>query len=87
MQRSKQATVDKRRLLNIHAVARDLRVDVNLALTALHAFTGCDTTSGFVRNGKLTPLKLLKKEQEFLPSFHALGRSVDVENSIFEDLE
>ena len=33
MQRSKQATGDKRRLLNIHAVARDLRVDVNLALT------------------------------------------------------
>ena len=28
MQRSKQVTGDKRRLLNIHAVARDLGVDV-----------------------------------------------------------
>ena len=87
MQRSKQATGDKRRLLNIHAVARDLGVDVNLALAALHAFTSCDTINAFVRNGKVTPLKLLKKEPEFLPTFHALGTSVDVENSVFEDLE
>ena len=51
----KQATGDKRLLLNIHAVARDLGVDVNLALAALCAFNGCDTTSAFVRNGKVTP--------------------------------
>ena len=87
MQRSKQATGDKRRLLNIHAVARDLGVDFNLALAALHAFTGCDTISASARNGKVTPLKLLKKEPEFLPTFHSLGTSVDVENSVFEDLE
>ena len=79
--------VNKRCLLNIHAVARDLGVDVNLALAALHAFTGCDTISTSARNGKVTPLKLLKKEPEFLPTFHALGTSVDVENSVFEDLE
>ena len=80
-------TGDKRRLLNIHAVTRDLGVDVNLALTALHAFTCCDTTSAFVRKGKVTPLKLLKKHPEFLPTFHALGTSVDVADSVFEDLE
>ena len=87
MQRNKQATGNRRRLLNIHAIARDLGVDVNLGLTALHAFTGCDTTSAFVRNGKVTPLKLLKKHPEFLPTFHALGTSVDLANSVFEDLE
>ena len=52
-----------------------------------HAFTCCDTTSAFVRKGKVTPLKLLKKHPEFLPTFHALGTSVDVADSVFEDLE
>ena len=80
-------TGDKRRLLSIHAAARDLGVDVNLALTALHAFTGCDNTNAFVRKGKMTPQKLLKKHPEFLPTFHALGTSVDVADSVFEDLE
>ena len=35
----------------------------------------------------MTSLKLLKKEPEFLLTFHALGTSVDVEKSVFEDLE
>lgn len=39
--------------------------DLCLALPALHAFTWCDTTSAFVRKGKMRPLKLLKKDSEF----------------------
>ena len=80
-------TGDKRRLVNVQAVAKDLGDEINLALVALHAFTGCDTTSAFVRRGKVKPLTLLKKHPEFLPAFHALGWRVDIEDRVFKDLE
>ena len=54
-------TGDKRRLVNVQAVAKDLGDEINLALVALHAFTGFDTISAFVRRGKVKPLTLLKK--------------------------
>ena len=80
-------TGDKRQLVNVQAVAKDLGDEINLALVALHAFTGCDTTSAFVRRGKVKPLTLLKKHPEFLPTFHALGSRVDIEDRVFKDLE
>ena len=80
-------TGDKRRLVNVQAVAKDLGDEINLALVALHAFTGCDTTSAFVRRGKVKPLTLLKKHPEFLSTFHALGSRVDIEDRVFKDLE
>ena len=80
-------TGDKRRLVNVQAVAKDLGDEINLALVALHAFTGCDTTSAFVRRGKVKPLTLLKKHPEFLPTFHALGSRVEIEDRVFKDLE
>ena len=61
-------TGDKRRLLHVQAVSKDLGDDVNLTLAALHAFTGCDTTSAFMRKGKVKPLKLLIKHPEFIPA-------------------
>ena len=52
-------TGDKRRFVNVQAVAKDLGDEINLALVALHAFTGCDTTSAFVRESEAahTPQK------------------------------
>ena len=75
-------TGDKCRLVNVQTVAKDLGDEINLALVALHAFIGCDTTSAFVRRGKVKPLTLLKKYPEFLPTFHALGSRVDIGDSI-----
>ena len=80
-------TGDKRRLVNVQAVAKDLGEEINLALVALHALTGCDTTSAFVRRAKVKPLTPLKKHPESLPSFHALGSRVDIEGRVFKDLE
>ena len=45
-------TGDNRRLVNVQAVAKDLGDETNLALIALQAFTGCDTTSAFARRGE-----------------------------------
>ena len=80
-------TGGKRRLANVQAVAKDLGDEINLALVALHTFTGCDTTSAFVRRGKVKSLTLLKKHSEFLPAFHALGSGVDIEDRVFKDVE
>ena len=51
-------TGDKRRLVNVQAVAKDLGDEINLAVVALHAFSGCDTTSAVVRRGNVKPLTL-----------------------------
>ena len=59
---------DKRRLVNVQALVKDLGDETNLGLVALHAFTGCDTISAFVRKGKVKPLTLLKKHPKFLPA-------------------
>ena len=81
-------TGDNRRLVNVQAVAKDLGDETNLALIALQAFTGCDTTSAFVRRGKVKPLTFLKKKlPEFLSAFHALGSRVDIEDRVFKDLQ
>ena len=80
-------TGDKCRLVNVQAVVKDLGDEINLALVALHAFTGCDTTSAFVRRGKVKALTLLKKHPEFLPAFHALRSGVDIEDRVFKALQ
>ena len=59
---------DKRRLVNVQALVKDLGDEINLGLVALHAFTGCDPISAFVRKGKVKPLTLLKKHPKFLPA-------------------
>ena len=73
---------DKRRLVNVQAVAKDLGGEIILALVGLYPFTCCDTTSSFVRRGKVKPLTLLKKHPEFLPAFHAPGSRVDIEDRV-----
>jgi len=59
---------DKRLLVNVQAFVKDLGDEINLGLAALHAFTGCDTISAFVRRGKVKPLTLPKKHPKFLPA-------------------
>ena len=54
---------------------------------ALHSFTGCDTTSAFVRRGKVAPLKVLGKRRNFLSTFHSLGQTVEVQETIINELE
>ena len=53
-------TGDKRRLVNVQAVAKDLGHEINLALIALQAFTGCDTTSAFARRGEKSVLSFFQ---------------------------
>ena len=47
------------------------------ALPGLHAFTGCDTTSAFVRRGKKAPFKLMASDPGFVKIFQQLGTAPD----------
>ena len=44
-----------------------------LALPGLHAFTGCDTSSAFLHNGKQWPLTIMKRTVDFIRAFTDLG--------------
>ena len=50
-------TGNKKRLLNIPAIASAVGEDIAKALPGLHSFTGSDCTSAFVRKWKVTPFK------------------------------
>ena len=57
------------------------------ALLGLHSFTGCDTTSAFRGIGKVKPIKMLQKKQEFEEVFSTLGGSWEVEEFMLKKLE
>jgi len=62
-----------RRDIDIHLCANKLGPDVCEALPALHAFTGCDSTSSFVRKEKKAPFKLMTKSGPATDAFRRLG--------------
>ena len=55
-------TGNKRRLLNVNNIVFVKGSDVCDIPPPFHSFTGCDTTSAFVRHGKAAPLKVLEKD-------------------------
>ena len=70
---------NKRRMINVHDVIKRHGNEFTKALLGLHAFTGCDTTSAFVRQGKLKPMKLLETNSDFIPVFSRIGNDVEVQ--------
>ena len=66
-------TGNKRRPLNIKSISEHIGYQVCQALPGFHALTGCDTTSAFVRRGKIKPFKLLNQNQKYLSTFQSLG--------------
>jgi len=81
-------TGSNHRLISVNKIVDVIGHDVAYALPALHAFTGCDSTSAFVRKGKKQPLKLLKSRPEFVEAFSTLGQVADVvDDMLFCKLE
>ncbi|XP_063379234.1 uncharacterized protein LOC134666051 [Cydia fagiglandana] len=48
------------------------------ALPAFHAFTGCDYTASFYRQGKVKPFNLLKKDKHFQNAFENLNEQFNL---------
>jgi hypothetical protein len=68
---------NNRRILNVNHIAHAVGPDVAEALPAFHSFTGCDTTSSFVRKGKRGPYKLLSTNQCFITLYKDFGSIMD----------
>ena len=78
---------NKRHLLDVHKIISEVGEDICGVLPALHAYSGCDTTSAFVRKGKLAPLKTLLKHKDFIDVFLELGSSDDLKDTTLVKLE
>ncbi len=54
-------------------------------LPAFHVFSGCDTTSAFIRKGKKTPLTLLMKNRQLVQVISTLGNLSDIVSEEIND--
>ena len=75
-------TGNKKRLINMTELVKDFTQEYCTAVTALHAFTHCDSTSAFKGVGKVKPLKVLQKNPRFQRILAQLGK----EWSVLDDL-
>ena len=81
-------TGNKRRLIDINKIQSVLGEDISQALPGFHAFTGCDTTSAFVRRGKRGPLTLMRRNAKFCSAFKSLGQAPDhIDEDVAQKLE
>ena len=78
---------NSRRLINVSELARSLGEQQSSALMVLHVLTGCDTTSAFKGKGKLTPIKVIQKSDEFQKSLVKVGETWDVDDSVTRSIE
>ena len=72
---------------NINDIVETNGHDLCSALLGLHAFTGCDSNSSFMRKGKINPIKIMKKDNSFIQAFKRLGTSEDVNESDIDTFE
>lgn len=78
---------DHRRILDITQIRRDVGDNISKALLGLHAFTGCDTTSAFMRKGKSYPFKIMQRNGNYVDAFQKLGELDEVPDDVIEVLE
>jgi hypothetical protein len=79
---------NNRRIIPIKDIALILGKDLVQALPAFHAFSGCDSTSAFVRKGKKGPFSILTSDIQFVNVFKQLGESIDsVSEGVLQKIE
>ena len=74
-----------RKILNIND--NDLSDIDRTALVGLHAFTGCDQNSSFLKKGKKTCWNTMKKDEKYLHVFTDLGKEDKVTEELYTTLE
>ena len=72
--------IDMTTLSDVHKLESD-------AILGLHVFTGCDTTSAFLKRGKMKPLKLMRKNPSFREAFQTLDTKITVDPEVLTELE
>lgn len=69
------------RYTDCSAVYKKIGTNVCRALPDLHAFTGCDYTASFYRQGKIKALNLLEKYEKFQTTFINLNSEFTITNT------
>lgn len=67
---------NKRRLIRVQDIIQKRGAEQAKALLGLLAFTVCDTTSAFVRQGKIKQIKLIVQNADFIPVFCRMGSDI-----------
>ena len=80
-------TGNNRRLLDITELSAGFNPNVRAAVMAVHAFSGCDTTSAFKGIGKIRPIKLLMSSQQYCEAFTKLGETSSVSDDVCNSLD
>ena len=83
----KSGTANRVRYLDIHKIALKLGNSVCSALPGLHALTGCDTVSSFAGRGKSMAFKQMNSDYSKQDDYNQLGRSFDIDDKLFENLQ
>lgn len=66
-------TGDRKRLVDVNAIHSQLTPEFVKSLPALHAISGCDTTSAFVGKGKATIYNLVKGDIQLQRALSVIG--------------
>ena len=82
-----RGTGNKRRLINVKALLNEHGPELCQVLLSFHAFSSCDTTSAFAKQGKLKPLKILEKQTLSTRTLKRLGQAVQLDEETERDLE
>ena len=80
-------TGSNRRIIDCSSLCTTLGSPTCAALPSIHAFTGSDFTSSFVRRGKIRPLQLMEKDPEYVNVFASLGKSDQVDEDAMLKIE
>lgn len=70
------------RYINVTKIANSIGPAMCAALPGLHAFTGCDYTSAFVRKGKNRPYNIVAKSEKFQDAFASLSHAVPTDEVV-----
>ena len=80
-------TGNNKRLINITELVADYTQEYCTALTAVHAFCHCDSTSAFKGVGKIKPIKILQKLPRFQHVLASLGEEWTILEEVVAELE
>lgn len=80
-------TGNRRRILNLSAMADQLGTDKSTCLIGLHSLTGCDSTSSFYGRGKASCLKTFLAEDSNHTSLQNLGTAFKPPDHLISSIE
>ena len=76
-----------RRIIDIGQLQENGGDGVSKARLGLHTFIGSDTTSAFLRKGKICPLKIKQRNDQYINDLKKLGGTEEVLGDVCEALE